>query len=88
MELTTTTLLTAMPGFETPTVAPVRKLDPESVTGTTVPWKPEEGLTEVSMGGGGLTVKVAGAEVPLAFVTVTPEAPVVALAAMAKEAVI
>jgi hypothetical protein len=88
VELTTTTLLTETPGLATATVEPARKLEPESVTGTAVPWRPEEGFTEVSDGGRGLTVKVAGLEVPLALVTVTLEAPVAALAAIEKVAVI
>jgi hypothetical protein len=50
-------LLTAIPGLLAATVAGATKFVPVNVTGTLVPWTPEAGLTEVSVGGGGVTVK-------------------------------
>ena len=86
--LTTTTLLTEMPGLETATVEPARKFTPERVTGTVVPCMPEDGVTEVNEGGMGLTVKVTGELVPFELETVTLAAPRAALAAIEKVAVI
>src|SRR5689334_25428605 len=80
-------LVTVMPAPAL-TVAPLTKLEPVRVTGTAAPTMPPVGLMPVSVGGGGLMVKVAGILVPLEVVTVTLAAPVGALAAIAKLAVI
>ena len=69
-------------------VAPERKLVPVRVTGRLVPRNPLEGLIPVKVGVAELMVKVTGAVVPLEVETVTVAAPVAALEAMAKEAVI
>src|SRR5262249_35193305 len=61
--LVTLTLLTVMPAPAF-TVAPVTKLEPVRVTGTAAPTCPPVGLTPVSVGGGGLMVKVAGVLIP------------------------
>ena len=58
-------------------VAPVR-LVPVRITGTVVPWAPEVGLIEVSVGP--CTVNVTVLVVPMGVVTLTVLAPVVALA--------
>jgi len=71
-----------------PTVAPLTKLEPFKVTGTLVPWKPEFGLTPVSVGASGLMVKVAGALVPLEVVTVMLAGPSGAFPEIVKFAVI
>src|ERR1044071_3090456 len=85
--LATLMLLTVMPAPAL-MVAPLTKLEPVNVTGTAAPTCPAFGLMAVSVGGGGLMVKVAGALAPLMLVTVTLAVPGVALAAMLKVAVI
>ena len=50
--LTTETPLTVMPGLETFTVAPERKLAPVRVTGTEVPCTPLAGLIPLKLGDG------------------------------------
>ena len=62
-------------------VAPVR-LVPVRITGTVVPWAPEVGLIEVSVGP--CTVNVTVLVVPMGVVTLTVLAPVVAAAVMAQ----
>src|ERR1041384_3373266 len=64
------TLLTVMP-VPAFTVAPLTKLEPVRITGTLAPTMPPVGLIPVSVGAGGLMVKVTGALVPLELVTVT-----------------
>jgi hypothetical protein len=86
--LTMSTLLTVMPGFEAATVEPEKKLDPEMVIPTLLPWTPEEGESPLITGTAAVTVKLAGAEVPMALVTVMLEAPGETLPPIAKEAVI
>ena len=68
-------------------VAPVRFV-PLKVTGTVAPRAPEVGATELSVGAGGLTVKVTALLVPPAAVTVMLRAPVAALASITRVAVI
>ena len=87
-ELTTVTLLAVTPGLLTATVAPATKLVPVRVTGTLVPCTPLAGLTDVSMGAGGFTVKPTALLVPPLVVTVTFAAPVAAAAPMVSVAVI
>jgi hypothetical protein len=50
-------------------VAPVRFV-PVMVTGTVVPWMPDAGEMEASVGSGGVTVKVTALLVPSGVVTV------------------
>jgi hypothetical protein len=54
--LLTVTPLTAIPLLFVDTVAPAAKLVPVSVTATLLFWKPLDGLTDVSVGGGGVIV--------------------------------
>src|SRR5688572_1093391 len=68
--LTTLMLLTVMPAPALMVVAPLMKFEPVRVTGTLAPTWPPFGLMAVSVGGGGLIVKFAGALVPLMLVTV------------------
>jgi hypothetical protein len=86
--LTTVTALTAIPVLLVATVAPETKLVPVRVTGAPAPRTPVAGAMVLSVGGGGLTVKMAGALVPPLVVTVTFAPPSVALAAMVNVAVI
>src|ERR1039457_4748437 len=86
--LTTVTALTAIPVLLVAAVAPATKLVPVRVTGTAAPRTPVAGAMVLSVGGGGLTVKMAGALVPPLVVTVTFAPPSVALAAMVNVAVI
>src|SRR5205809_1020498 len=69
--LTTLTLLTVTPLLLTFTLAPETKFVPVRVTGIAVPWAPLMGLRALSVGTGGLTVKVLDPLVPPAVVTVT-----------------
>ena len=69
--LTTVTPLTVTPTPLTFTLAPATKFVPVSVTGTLVPTVPLDGLTELSAGAGGFTVKVTLLLVPPLVVTVT-----------------
>ena len=68
-------------------LAPVRFV-PAMVTATLAPCAPEAGVMEVSVGGAGLTVNVTALLVPPAVVTVMFRAPIVALDAITREAVI
>src|ERR1039458_626346 len=77
-----------MPLLVVDTVAPGTKLVPVRVTGTLAPWVPLAGLTEVRVGGAGLTVKASGPLAPPAGVTVMVAAPRVALRPMWRVAVI
>src|SRR5689334_2349545 len=86
--LTTTTLLTVIPGLVVLTVAPEMKLVPVSVMPTLLPAGPAAGLIEVNVGTGGFTVNVTGVVVAPDTVTVMLEAPKVAPAPIAKLAVI
>ena len=88
MELTTDTLLTVTPALATLTVAPAMKFVPVRVTGTLAPCVPLEGLMFDRVGAGVLMVNDTGELLPLEVDTVTLVAPVAALAAMAKVAVI
>lgn len=81
-------MLTVMPGLATATVAPETKWSPVKVTTTVAPWVPVEGLTEVTVGAGAVTLKLAALLVPPAVVTVTLVAPTEAPAATVKVAVI
>ena len=75
--LLTTTLVTVTSLPLTVTVvAPTTKLVPVSVTATVVPRMPSFGETLVSVGGGGLTVKLCAPLVPPAVVTVTEWGPI------------
>jgi len=56
VEFTTVTALWLTPPPEIPTVAPLVKFVPVSVTGTDVPRVPEVGLIEVRVGGGAFTM--------------------------------
>src|ERR1019366_313246 len=86
--LTTVTALTAIPVLLVATVAHETKLVAVRVTGAPAPRTPVAGAMVLSVGGGGLTVKIAGALVPPLVVTVTFAPPSVALAAMVNVAVI
>ena len=68
--------------------APARKLLPVSVTATVVPRFPLEGEMPLKTGAGGMTVKVTAPLVPPEVVTDTVCAPVVALEAITRVAVI
>ena len=70
------------------TTIPEMKLLPASVTGTTEPAKPLEGVIEVRVGEGGTTLKLTVPVVPADVVTLTVAAPSVAFAAIVKVAVI
>ena len=85
VELTTLKLVNVMP-LGNPTSAPVVKPVPVKVTGTEVPWAPLEGLIEVSVGTGRVTVNGTALLMPPAVVTLTT--PLLALAPMLKVAVI
>ena len=77
-----------MPALATSTAAPAAKLPPVRVASTLVPWTPLAGLSEVSAGPDGLTVKTAAPLTPPLVVTVTFAAPGAALAAMVNVAAI
>jgi hypothetical protein len=85
VELTTLKLVNVMP-LGRPTSAPAIKPVPVKVTGTEVPWAPLEGLIELSVGTGGVTVNGCELLVPPAVVTLTT--PLLALPPMVKVAVI
>jgi len=63
--LTTATPLTAIPLLFVETVAPDTKFVPVSVTATLLFWTPLDGLTDVSVGGDGVTVTDLEDELPL-----------------------
>jgi hypothetical protein len=62
VELTTVTPLTAIPLLVVDTVAPDTKFVPARVTATLLFWTPLDGLTDVSVGAGGVMVTVLGPE--------------------------
>jgi hypothetical protein len=86
VELTTVTPETEIPELAL-TVEPATKFVPVKVTATVDPVSPMAGLIDVSVGGGGVMLKVTGGLVPYKVVSVTVAAPKAALAAMVKVAV-
>lgn len=86
--LTTTMLPAVTPALETAMLAPETKLVPVNVIATLEPCGALDALRDVIVGAGGFTVKVTGALVAPATVTVTLALPSAAAAAILKVAVI
>src|SRR5262245_34044955 len=86
--LVTVTLLTVTPPPAVTTVPPATKLVPFKVTLIVLPAVPAFGTIEISVGGGGKTVKGIAALVPSGSETVTLAGPSAALVAILNTAVI